>query len=104
MRSILCDILSRAGYETSSAADGCECLDILGREKTDICTLDLNMPGLNGFDVLARIKTNRPEIKTVIISAQSSAENVLKARELGAAHFIAKPFTCNELLKVLESL
>lgn len=101
MRLIICDILSRADYRVLSAADGMECLRLLDNEKADVCTLDIGMPEMNGLEVLVQIKRKYPKTKVIIISAKSTKENVLKAHELGAEHFIAKPFNPDTLLKIL---
>lgn len=102
LRSMLCDILSRSNYRVLSAEDGRECLNLLESEKADVCTLDIGMPGMNGLEVLAEIKRKYPGIKVIMLSAQSTKENVLKAFELGAEHFIAKPFKPDTLLKLLD--
>lgn len=104
MRSMLCDILSRADYGVLSASDGAECLRLLESEKADICTLDIGMPETDGLEILAEIKKKYPETKVIMVSAKSTKENVLKARELGAEHFMAKPFNSNTFLKILASL
>ncbi|MDE6594142.1 MAG: response regulator [Oscillospiraceae bacterium] len=102
LRSMLCDILGRSNYRVLSAADGRECLDLLEREKADVCTLDIGMPGMNGLEVLAEIKRKYPGIKVIMLSAQSTKENVMEALRLGAEHFIAKPFKPDTLLKLLD--
>ncbi len=102
MRSMLCDILSRSGYRVLSAADGRECLDLLESEKAEVCTLDIGMPGMNGLEALAEIKRKYPGIRVIMLSAQSTKENVLEAHRLGAEHFIAKPFRPDTLLKLLD--
>ncbi len=104
LRSMLCDILNCAGYKVLSAADGRECLSLLDNEKADVCTLDIGMPGINGLEVLAEIKRKYPGTKVIILSAQSTKENVLKALDAGAEHFIAKPFNSDTLLKILGSI
>ncbi len=102
MRMLICDMLNKADYKTLTAANGKECLSLLDSQKADICTLDIGMPEMNGLEALAKIKSKCPEIKVIMVSAQSSKENVLKARELGAEYFIAKPFNGNNLLKILD--
>lgn len=104
MRMLLCDTLTKAGYRTLTAESGTACLSLLENEKADICTMDIGMPEMNGLEVLAEIKRKHFEIKVVMLSAQSTKENVLKARELGAEHFISKPFSCNTLLKIFDLL
>ncbi len=104
LRSMLCDILNRADYRVLSAADGRECLCLLDNEKSDVCILDIGMPGMNGLEVLAEIKRKYPETKVIMLSAQSTKENVLKSLELGAEHFIAKPFKTDTLLNILNSI
>ena len=81
-----------------AAASGEECLDLIQREKVDVCTLDINLPGINGIETLEKIRKINSEINVIMVSAQSTKENVNRSHELGADAFVAKPFQESSLL------
>ena len=84
-------------YHVHTAANGEEALRCIQKEKIDLVTLDLKMPGLSGFEVLREIKKNHPSIEAVIITAYGSGENAMEAVRYGA-EFINKPFNVPDVL------
>ena len=98
MRRMLNDIISHEGHKVIAAASGEECLDLIQREKVDVCTLDINLPGINGIETLEKIRKINSKINVIMVSAQSTKENVNKSHELGADAFVAKPFQESSLL------
>ena len=92
MRMMLEDILAHQGHSVLQAKDGQEGLDILQNEAVDVCVLDICMPGMDGIEVLRRIKERQPELKVVMLSALSQERNVRQALQLGADAFVVKPF------------
>ena len=84
-------------YYVHTAADGEEALQCLQKEKIDLVTLDLKMPGLSGFEVLRAIKKNHPSIEVIIITAYGTGENAMEAIRSGA-EFITKPFNVPDIL------
>ncbi len=72
------------------------------KEDPDIVTLDYNLPGLSGTEILQRIKTYNPEIGTIVISGQQSAEVVVEAYKIGANNYIIK--NDNTLLELVNSV
>ena len=92
MRMMLEDILTHYGHTVLEAKDGEECLNILQDEAVDVCILDIRMPGMDGMEVLKRIKENQPGLKVIMLSALCSESNVKTALQLGADAFVAKPF------------
>lgn len=91
-------------YETYTAADGKEALNILKRTKIDVVTLDLKMPGLSGLDVLREIRKYHTDVEVVIITAYGSPQNVKEANRFGARSFICKPFNSMELINYIHQL
>lgn len=65
---------------------------MLLEEAVDVCVLDINMPGMDGLEVLRRIKTGQPGLKVVMLSALAQESNVRLALQLGADAFVVKPF------------
>lgn len=92
MRMVLEDILTHKGHVVLQAKDGQECLNMLQNEKVDICILDINMPCIDGIEVLRMIKEKQPELRIVMLSAMSQKSIVKQALQLGADAFVVKPF------------
>lgn len=92
MRKMLEDILTHSGHTFVGAKDGQEALHILQKETADVCLLDIHMPGMDGMEVLKRIKEDYPGLKVVMLSALCSESSVKRAQQLGADAFVAKPF------------
>ena len=99
MRMMLEDILTHFGHTVLQAKDGQEGLDILHDEAVEVCVLDICMPGMDGIEVLKRIKEAYPEIKVVMLSALSQESNVKQALQLGADAFVVKPFQAECLVE-----
>lgn len=103
MRMMLTDMLSQEHHKVLQAKSGEEGLKILKGETcgipVSVCILDIKMPGMNGLQVLESIKRDYPDIKVIMLSAMCGEEIVKKALELGADHFMAKPFQAGSLLE-----
>lgn len=97
---VLAKILQENNYEIEFATNGEAALVWLKDKKFDLILLDINMPGMNGFEVCTKIRSN-PEMNNVpviFLSAESERESILKGFELGAQDYITKPFDSRELL------
>jgi two-component system, OmpR family, phosphate regulon sensor histidine kinase PhoR len=90
-------VLTRDGYEVTIAASGEIGLDMIERRHYDIILLDLMMPSLSGFDVLAHVKTLHPDTVIIVISGYATVENSIEAMKRGAFDFIPKPFSPEQL-------
>ena len=99
--------LNARGYTVYTAADGLEALDIVDKEMPDLILLDINMPKIDGFEVVKRIRKNKTTefIPIVMITAlRDTRENRIKSIESGADDFIEKPFDSLEVLARVRSL
>ncbi len=99
--------LSARGYTVCIATDGLETLQTVENEMPDLILLDINMPRMNGFEVVERLRANQATafIPIVMITAlRDTLENRLKALEAGADDFIEKPFNSLEVLSRVQSL
>jgi len=85
--------LNHEGFEPSVASNGKEAVDLLKKEKFDLLILDLVMPQLDGFGVLAEIKEKGIKTPVMVASNLSQTEDILKAKELGAFDFFIKSDT-----------
>ncbi|HXE96837.1 MAG TPA: diguanylate cyclase [Dongiaceae bacterium] len=104
--SLLEAMLSPRGYVVVSAANGPEALEKIASERIDICLLDVMMPGLDGFEVCRRIKSDALHRNTpvVMITIFADRENRIRGIEAGADDFIAKPFDSTEVLARIKML
>lgn len=107
-RTVLASALARSGYDVASVTDGQLVLSTLASGKVGLLILDLRMPGMNGWEVLRRLReaqqpgapagavpAMRPPV--IVISAQSDPETQSFATRLGAAAFLAKPIDLDDL-------
>ena len=93
-------MLSRFKFEIRTAANGQQALDAVASRKPDLILLDLIMPGIDGFEVIKRLRADSAtaDIRIVILSALNSNEDVVKGFDLGANDFIMKPIIMEKLL------
>lgn len=92
-REILTARLRSEGYLVTAAADGHEALEVIEVESPDLVLLDLVMPRIDGLETLSRIKAREDGfLPTILVTARSDAEDVVKGLELGADEYIVKPF------------
>ncbi len=95
-------ILSRIGYQVQKASRGDEALDILNKNSIDIVLLDLKMPGMDGMEVLARIRERSTKIQVIVITGYATVETAIEAMKQGAYDFIPKPFEPDQLRIVVN--
>lgn len=93
-------MLGRFNFEMRTASGGQQALDAVKEKKPDLILLDLMMPGIDGFEVLRRLRENpeTADIQVVILSALNSNEDVVKGFNAGANDFIMKPIIMEKLL------
>jgi two-component system, sensor histidine kinase and response regulator len=97
---LLGNLLLEEKYEIEFAINGEATLDWLRNRQFDLILLDINMPGMNGFEVCKRIRSYKGmcEVPIIFLSAESERESILKGFEVGAQDFVIKPFDSRELL------
>jgi len=107
-REVVKDYLSdfvAASIVIFEAGDGEMALSILKKEKIDLTILDIKMPGINGLDLLAKIRQEYPETVNIMLSGYGEKKNILRALELRAYDFLEKPIEKEILLdRVLKAL
>ena len=93
-------MLSCFNFRIRTASCGQQALDAVAAEKPDLILLDLMMPGIDGFEVIRRLRADpaTADIRIVILSALNSNEDVVKGFNLGANDFIMKPIIMEKLL------
>ncbi|MGH7526911.1 MAG: ATPase, T2SS/T4P/T4SS family [Gemmatimonadales bacterium] len=106
LRRVMKDLLEREGYAVSEARDGIQALDQVDRVAPDVIILDLNLPGLDGYSVLAQLRS-RPATRAIpimVLTAKGDEDNEVRVFELGADDFITKPFRARALSARLEAV
>jgi DNA-binding response OmpR family regulator len=103
VRTLVCELLARAGYTVSQAPDGREALRILYDERPDLIVLDVSMPELDGWATLERIR-ELSSVPVVMLSALGAELEKVRALRGGADDYVTKPFGRQELLARVESL
>ena len=97
------DILEDEGFDVQTSPDGETSLKIMGEDLPDLVLLDVWMPGMDGLEVLKRIKADWPFIPAVIMSGHGTIETAVKATRLGAYDFIEKPLSYEHLLLSIQN-
>ena len=102
IRQSLSDVLKDEGFKVISARDGQEALKLLDSTQPDLVLLDIWMPGMDGTEVLKRIKTARPGLQVIMISGHGNIEAAVKAIKLGAYDYIEKPLSLEGILLTVK--
>jgi DNA-binding response OmpR family regulator len=96
--------LFRSGHVASVARDGLVGLQTALDETPDLVVLDLNLPGMDGFEVLDRLKKANCSSRILILTARGELENRIKGLKSGADDYLPKPFSMDELIARIEAL
>ena len=98
VRAGIVRVLAAAGYAVTEAASGMEACAVAARRQFDLVTLDIEMPGLSGFETLRILKARAAELPVVMISSLSSLKRAIEAIRLGAYDYVSKPVDPDDLL------
>jgi DNA-binding response OmpR family regulator len=90
--------LREAGYDVDVASDGQEGYDRIGSQSYDLILLDLMLPKISGFDLIPQIRTSRPTVPIIAVTARASVEDRVQGLNLGCDDYLIKPFSLEELL------
>lgn len=106
MRDMLMLTLADAGFDVIQAVDGKDGIDMLERENVDVVITDINMPRMDGYEVVRQLRA-RPEHKTtpiLVLTTESEAEKKNIAREAGATGWLVKPFDPERLIATVRKV
>jgi two-component system NtrC family response regulator/two-component system response regulator HydG len=95
-------LLKEDGYEVARAHDARSGLQLLEKVAPDVVLTDLRMPGMDGLELLAKIKEIRPETMVILMTAYGTVKTAVKAMKLGAEDYLSKPIDVEELEVVLQ--
>jgi len=104
LRKALATALSDLGHEPAEAADGAAALAWLVRRRADAVLLDLRMPGMDGIEVLRRIRALADPPPVAVLTAVPTSANTIEAMRLGAADHLAKPIGREDLKALLARM
>ncbi|WP_297433197.1 response regulator transcription factor [uncultured Cetobacterium sp.] len=103
LATVISDSLKNEGFETVIAYRGDEAIDYFYKEKPDLILLDINLPGMNGWEICKKLKA-LSQIPIIMVTARDSEFDEIKGLELGADDYITKPFTPKLLIIKLKKL
>ena len=95
-------LLAEDGYDVARANDARGGLQLLEKHDPDVVLTDLRMPGMDGIDLLAKIKEMRPETMVIVMTAYGTVKTAVRAMKLGAEDYLSKPIDVEELEVVLQ--
>jgi DNA-binding NtrC family response regulator len=102
LRNVMMNELSDAGLDAFDTDDGFKTIDILEKDDYDVLILDLNMPGLNGIDVLKKVKDLEMPTEVIILTGHATVSTAVDAMKIGAYDYVTKPFRMEELIAIIE--
>lgn len=104
----LCESIAKGlrldGYEVDTAFDGEEAMEIISTDSYDLIILDLNLPGMDGLDILKNMRENDNETNVLILSARGGLNDKIEGLDSGANDYLCKPFHFEELEARVRSL
>jgi DNA-binding NtrC family response regulator len=101
VRESIRDWLKDSGYEVSVAESGEEALKLIQKQNFGVMILDLRLPGMNGIDVLKKVKVLKPDIKSIVITATMLTQE--EATKLGAIDYLVKPVFPDKLEELIRN-
>jgi two-component system response regulator PilR (NtrC family) len=102
MREFLEILLGKEGYTVRSAPSMSKTLALMDEQAPDLVITDLKMKGGSGLDLLKEIKTRKPDVEVLVITASATTETAIEALKLGAYDYITKPFQVDEIRVVVQ--
>jgi two-component system nitrogen regulation response regulator GlnG len=104
MRWVLSKALKRKGFIVDLAIDGRQALSMIQDGSYDLAILDIKMPGINGLDLLDKIREQKKDLLVVIMTAEASMKNAVEAMKRGAYDYITKPFDLDVIDAIIEKV
>lgn len=102
IRILLNEVLQKEGYTTFQAANGVQALDIAKNHAPDLVLLDMKIPGMDGIEILKRMKEHDSSIAVIIMTAYGELDMIQRAKDLGAITHFAKPFDIDDIRSAVK--
>ncbi len=96
--------LEKRGFQVTTAENGPQALAAIEKVAFDAAVLDVKMTGMDGLEVLRRIKATHPEVEVILLSGHASMESAVLGVETGAADYLLKPVPINDLIERLNDV
>ena len=103
IRRLLASLLEAEGHAARTAASGEDGLSAVADHEPDVVLLDLALPGANGLEILAALRTTHPALPVVMMSGRATLTDAVRATKIGAFHFIEKPLSAEAVLLTVAS-
>lgn len=103
MRDMVSFTLKNAGFDVLEAGDGIEAISVLGTKKVDLVITDLNMPNMNGLELIKQLRS-KPlyhSVPILMLTTEGDEEKKNEGRQAGATGWLVKPFNPDKLLQVI---
>ena len=104
IRELLSDVLGMSGYQVTTAEDGLRAFAHLRNEKYDIVIADVNMPKLDGYGLIERMRESGDQTPVILLTARGDNKDVSKGLSLGADDYVAKPFSFDVLVQRIAAV
>ena len=102
IRILLNEVLQTEGYQIFQAANGIQALEIMKEHAPDLVLLDMKIPGMDGIEILKRIKVIDPDIRVIIMTAYGELDMIQEAKEFGALTHFPKPFDITDIREAVK--
>ena len=104
VRALLRDTLSIAGFETIEASDGMSALTLLRTNKPVLMVIDVNMPLMDGFELVERLRTTHDLTPVLMLTAREDKSDIARGLKIGADDYVIKPFGIEELVLRIKAI
>src|SRR5690554_753474 len=98
------DSLIKAGYEAEAFSSSISALSYFEKYGADVIVSDIRMPGMDGLELLQKVKTISPDVIVIMMTAYGTIQSAVKAMKLGAYDYLTKPFSSEQLLLLMEKV
>ena len=98
LNNVICNKLRASGYSVDACFNGTDALDYILLNRYDGVLMDIMMPGLDGYEVVRRMREKKNATPVLFLTARDSTEDIVKGLDLGANDYLIKPFSFDELL------
>src|SRR5206468_967629 len=106
VRRVVSNMLKQHGWEVQTARDGVEALEMIGYETPAAVLLDIEMPRMDGYELISTIRAQAQykKLPLVVLTSRAASKHQQRAMSLGADNYVVKPYQDDELLSILNSL
>ena len=104
LSTVLADYLQSKGYVAETASNGQEAWELLSKKHFDMLLMDINMPQMNGWQLLKTLRDSSFSIPVIIISAKTDREDIIRGYQLGCDDYMTKPYSMDILICKIEAI